>query len=155
MITNFSSLTRISKCLRLLNRKGSLPTDASNNPIGQTPRAWLRRAPLPAIQHSIVHDHPCVCVNNLFIVLMNTNLVLYFLLVSMSVKILFLLIRESICIELYYWSSDVSQRQNETEILQLGNLTPNEKQESLTYSASLPVFFPKYTMIYLPFDGWD
>ena len=43
--------------------------------------------------------------------------------------------------ELYDWSLDVSQRQNKTETLQLGNLPSNEKQESLTYSAFLPIFF--------------
>lgn len=81
--------------------------------------------------------------NNVFIVFLNTNLVLYFFACVNECQNIVLLIRESICIELYYWSSDASQRRNKTETLQLGNLTSNEKQESLTYSAFLPVPHPQ------------
>lgn len=91
--------------------------------------------------------------NNVFIVILNTNLVLYFFAGVNECQNIVLLVHESICIELYYWSLDVGQRQNKTEKLQLGNLTSNEKQESLTYSAFLPIFSPSTQCFIYPTTG--
>lgn len=88
--------------------------------------------------------------NSIFIVFLNTILVLYFFACVNECQNIVLLIYESICKVLYYRSSDVGWRQNKIETLQLGNLTSYEKQESLTHSVFLPLFPLKFTVIYLP-----